>query len=42
MNDATSLVVMLETMAALENVDEIIATEGVDMLLVGVDLLEDD
>ena len=35
MNDATSLVVMLETVAALENVEEIIATEGVDMLLVG-------
>ena len=26
---------MLETVAALENVEEIIATEGVDMLLVG-------
>ncbi|HYZ20834.1 MAG TPA: aldolase/citrate lyase family protein [Rhodopila sp.] len=35
MNDATSLVVMLETVAALENVEDIIATEGVDMLLVG-------
>lgn len=35
MNDATSLVVMLETVAALENVEEIIATGGVDMLLVG-------
>ncbi len=35
MNDATLLVVMLETVAALENVEEIIATEGVDMLLVG-------
>ena len=35
MNDATSLVVMMETVAALENVDEIIATEGVDMLLIG-------
>lgn len=35
MNDATSLVVMMETVAALENVEEIIATEGVDMLLVG-------
>lgn len=35
MNDATSLVVMLETAAALENVEAIIATEGVDMLLVG-------
>ena len=35
MNDATSLVVMMETAAALENVEEIIATDGVDMLLVG-------
>lgn len=35
MNDATSLVVMLETVAALENVEEIIAVDGVDMLLVG-------
>ena len=35
MNDATSLVVMMETVAALENVEEIIATEGVDMLLIG-------
>ncbi|WP_428485993.1 HpcH/HpaI aldolase family protein [Rhodopila sp.] len=35
MNDATSLVVMLETVAALENVEAIIATEGVDLLLVG-------
>ncbi len=35
MNEATSLVVMLETAAALENVEEIIATDGVDMLLVG-------
>ena len=35
MNDATSLVVMLETVAALENVEAIIGTEGVDMLLVG-------
>lgn len=35
MNDATSLVVMLETAAALDNVEEIIATEGVDMLLLG-------
>src|SRR6478735_4418324 len=29
MNDATSLVVMMETVAALENVDEIISTDGV-------------
>lgn len=35
MNDATSLVVMMETVAALENVEEIIGTEGIDMLLVG-------
>lgn len=35
MNDATSLVVMMETAAALENVEAIIATEGVDMLLIG-------
>jgi 2-keto-3-deoxy-L-rhamnonate aldolase RhmA len=35
MNEATSLVVMLETVAALENVEAIIATEGVDILLVG-------
>ncbi len=35
MNDATSLVVMMETVAALENVEEIIAVEGVDMLLIG-------
>ncbi len=35
MNDATSLVVMMETVAALENVEEIAATDGVDMLLVG-------
>jgi 4-hydroxy-2-oxoheptanedioate aldolase len=35
MNNATSLVVMLETVAALEKVEEIIAVEGVDMLLVG-------
>jgi 2-keto-3-deoxy-L-rhamnonate aldolase RhmA len=35
MNGATSLVVMLETVAALENVEAIIGTEGVDMLLVG-------
>jgi len=35
MNDATSLVVMLETVDALENVEAIIATEGVDLLLIG-------
>ena len=35
MNDATSLIVMMETVAALDNVEEIIATEAVDMLLIG-------
>jgi 2-keto-3-deoxy-L-rhamnonate aldolase RhmA len=35
MNDATSLVLMLETKAALENVEEIIAVEGVDMMMIG-------
>jgi len=35
MNNATMLVVMLETVAALEHVEEIIAVDGVDMLLVG-------
>ena len=35
MNDATSLVLMMETAAALENVEEIIAVEGVDMLMIG-------
>jgi 4-hydroxy-2-oxoheptanedioate aldolase len=35
MNAATSLVVMLETTAALDRVEEIIAVDGVDMLLVG-------
>jgi len=35
MNNATSLVVMMETVAALDNVEEIIATDGVDMLLIG-------
>ena len=35
MNDATSLVLMLETVAALENVEEIIAVDGVDMMMIG-------
>lgn len=35
MNDTSSLVVMMETVAALENVEEIIAVDGVDMLLIG-------
>jgi 4-hydroxy-2-oxoheptanedioate aldolase len=35
MNDATSLVLMLETLEALQNVEEIIATDGVDMMMIG-------
>jgi 4-hydroxy-2-oxoheptanedioate aldolase len=35
MNEATSLVIMLETTDALENVEEIIGTDGVDMMLIG-------
>ncbi|HEY1932214.1 MAG TPA: aldolase/citrate lyase family protein [Acetobacteraceae bacterium] len=35
MNDATALVPMLETVAALENVDEIMAVDGVDMMMIG-------
>ena len=35
MNDATTLVVMMETVAALENVESIAAVEGVDLLLIG-------
>ena len=35
MNEATSLVIMLETVAALENVEAIIGTEGVDMMMIG-------
>ena len=35
MNEATSLVVMMETLAALENAEAIIGTAGVDMLLIG-------
>ncbi len=35
MNHATLLVVMLETVAALDNVEAIIAVDGVDMLLIG-------
>jgi len=35
MNEATSLVLMLETMEALQNVEEIIATDGVDMMMIG-------
>jgi 4-hydroxy-2-oxoheptanedioate aldolase len=35
MNDATSLVLMLETVDALEHVEEIIAVDGVDMMMIG-------
>jgi len=35
MNDATSLVLMMETVAALENVEEIMAVDGVDMMMIG-------
>ena len=35
MNDATMVVVMMETTGALDNVEEIAAVEGVDMMLVG-------
>ena len=35
MNDATMVVVMMETVAALEHVEEIAAVDGVDLMLVG-------
>ena len=35
MNDATMVVVMMETVAALEHVEEIAAVDGVDMMLIG-------
>ena len=35
LNEATMVVVMIETIDALENVEEIIAVDGIDMLLVG-------
>ena len=35
MNDATMVVVMMETVAALENVEAIAAVDGVDMMLIG-------
>ncbi len=35
MNDATSLVLMLETADALDKVEEIVAVEGVDMMMIG-------
>ena len=34
-NDATMVIVMMETLAALEHVDEIAAVDGVDMLFIG-------
>ena len=42
LNDATMIIVQLENAAALEQADEIVAVEGVDMALVGLnDLLAD-
>jgi len=42
MNDATMVVVQFETADALEKADEIVAVEGVDMVLIGTnDLLAD-
>lgn len=35
LNDATMVVVMMETVAALEHVEEIAAVEGIDMMLIG-------
>ncbi|MBI3068668.1 MAG: aldolase [Betaproteobacteria bacterium] len=35
LNDATMVVVMMETVAALERVEEIAAVEGIDMMLIG-------
>ena len=35
LNDATMVVVMMETLAALEHVEEIAAVEGIDMLFIG-------
>jgi len=35
LNDATMVIVMLETLAALNNVEEIAAVAGVDMMLIG-------
>jgi len=35
LNDATMVVVMMETLEALEHLDEIAAVEGVDMLFIG-------
>src|SRR5207302_7715277 len=42
LNDATMVIVQFENAAALDKMDEIIAVEGVDMVLVGLnDLLAD-
>jgi 2-keto-3-deoxy-L-rhamnonate aldolase RhmA len=35
LNDATMVIVMMETLAALENVEEIAAVEGIDMMMIG-------
>ncbi len=35
LNDATMVIVMMETLEALEKVDEIAAVDGIDMMLVG-------
>ena len=42
LNDATMVIVQFESAAALERTDEIVAVEGIDMVLVGLnDLLAD-
>jgi 4-hydroxy-2-oxoheptanedioate aldolase len=42
LNDATMVVVQCETADALERIDEIVAVDGVDMILIGTnDLLQD-
>ena len=42
LNDATMVIVQVETVGALERVDEIIAVDGVDIILIGLnDLLAD-
>jgi 2-keto-3-deoxy-L-rhamnonate aldolase RhmA len=42
LNDATMVVVQCETADALEGVDDIVAVDGVDMVLIGTnDLLQD-
>jgi 2,4-dihydroxyhept-2-ene-1,7-dioic acid aldolase len=35
LNEATMIVVMMETVAALENVEEITAVDGIDMMMIG-------